>query len=147
MTDDERETHLPAPSLWPIGFAIGVACVLVGLVVSVPAQIVGAINALVFGFQWVRDTAVPATPVISAPAGSAATSNASSLVISGSCVTGNSVNLAGSSTASATCASSAFSFTVNKSSDASPVWWLGKIRGCGGFPGSLRDARSGWRPG
>ena len=24
MTDDERETqHLPTPSLWPIGFAIG----------------------------------------------------------------------------------------------------------------------------
>ena len=27
-------SHLPAPSLWPIGFAIGVACLLVGLVVS-----------------------------------------------------------------------------------------------------------------
>ena len=41
MTDDERETqHLPTPSLWPIGFAIGVACILVGLVVSVPALIV-----------------------------------------------------------------------------------------------------------
>ena len=25
-----RHTHLPAPSLWPIGFAIGVACILVG---------------------------------------------------------------------------------------------------------------------
>ena len=65
MTDDERETHLPAPSLWPIGFAIGVACVLVGLVVSVPALIVGAIIALVFGFLWVRDLLV-AHPVTSA---------------------------------------------------------------------------------
>ena len=66
VTDDERETqHLPAPSLWPIGFAIGVACILVGLVVSVPALIVGAIIALVFGFLWVRDLFVQ-HPVTSA---------------------------------------------------------------------------------
>ena len=50
-----RQQHVPAPSLWPIGFAIGVACILVGLVVSVPALIVGALIALVFGFLWVRD--------------------------------------------------------------------------------------------
>ena len=56
MSDDQHDTpHTPAPSLWPIGFAIGVACVLVGLVVSVPALIVGALIALVFGFLWVRD--------------------------------------------------------------------------------------------
>ena len=56
MSEPERDTpHVPAPSLWPIGFAIGVACVLVGLVVSVPALIVGALITLVFGFLWVRD--------------------------------------------------------------------------------------------
>ena len=56
MSEEERDTqHLPAPSLWPIGFAIGVACILVVLVVSVPALIVGAAIALVFGFLWVRD--------------------------------------------------------------------------------------------
>jgi len=66
VTDDERETqHLPAPSLWPIGFALGVACILVGLVISVPALIVGAIIALVFGFLWVRDLFVQ-HPVTSA---------------------------------------------------------------------------------
>ena len=74
MTDDERETqHLPTPSLWPIGFAIGVACILVGLVVSVPELIVGAIIALVFGFLWVRDLFVQhpvtsATDMAAAPA-------------------------------------------------------------------------------
>jgi Rieske Fe-S protein len=53
---DERDTHeLPTPSLWPIGFAIGVACVLVGLVVSVPVLIVGAAIAIVFGILWIRD--------------------------------------------------------------------------------------------
>ena len=31
---DNETPHLPPPSLWPIGFAIGVACLLVGLVVS-----------------------------------------------------------------------------------------------------------------
>ena len=61
---DGQDTHqVPTPSLWPIGFAIGIACVLVGLVVSVPVLIVGALIALVFGFLWVRDlfTAHPVT--------------------------------------------------------------------------------------
>ena len=53
---DGQDTHqVPTPSLWPIGFAIGIACVLVGLVVSVPVLVVGALIALVFGFLWVRD--------------------------------------------------------------------------------------------
>jgi hypothetical protein len=30
----DEKPHLPPPSLWPVGFAIGIACVLVGLVVS-----------------------------------------------------------------------------------------------------------------
>ena len=33
--------ELPRPTLWPVGFAIGVACILVGLVVSWPAVGVG----------------------------------------------------------------------------------------------------------
>ena len=69
MSEEERDTqHLPAPSLWPIGFAIGVACVLVGLVVSVAALIVGAVIALVFGFLWVRDL-MGAHPVTAATPG------------------------------------------------------------------------------
>src|SRR5262249_39821996 len=35
--------------------AVGIACVLVGLVVSWPAVAVGGAIALVFGFLWVRD--------------------------------------------------------------------------------------------
>ena len=65
---DERDTHqVPTPSLWPIGFAIGVACVLVGLVVSVPVLVVGAIFALVFGFLWVRDLFVSHPVTAAAP--------------------------------------------------------------------------------
>jgi Rieske Fe-S protein len=45
--------------MWPIGFAIGVACVLVGLVVSTIVAIVGAVIAVIFGFLWVRDVTRP----------------------------------------------------------------------------------------
>jgi Rieske Fe-S protein len=47
--------HTPGPSLWPIGFAVGIACILVGLVISWPVAAVGAAIALVFGFLWIRD--------------------------------------------------------------------------------------------
>ena len=49
--------HVPGPSLWPVGFAIGVVVLLVGLIVSWYIAVVGAILALVFGFLWVRDLA------------------------------------------------------------------------------------------
>ena len=47
--------HLPPPTLWPVGFAIGIACILIGLVVSWPAVAVGGAIAIVFGFLWARD--------------------------------------------------------------------------------------------
>ncbi len=49
------EPHLPRPTIWPFGFAAGVAVLLVGLVVSWPIVAVGAAVAVVFGFLWVRD--------------------------------------------------------------------------------------------
>jgi menaquinol-cytochrome c reductase iron-sulfur subunit len=53
-TGDDK-AHLPSPTLWPIGFAIGIVCVLVGLIVSWPAVAVGGAIVLLFGFLWVRD--------------------------------------------------------------------------------------------
>ena len=47
--------HVPGPSLWPIGFAIGVACLLVGLVISWIVAAIGAALAVVFGVLWARD--------------------------------------------------------------------------------------------
>jgi menaquinol-cytochrome c reductase iron-sulfur subunit len=38
-----------------VGFAVGIVCILVGLIVSWPAVAVGAALTLVFGFLWVRD--------------------------------------------------------------------------------------------
>jgi Rieske Fe-S protein len=55
--------HVP-PSVWPIGFAVGVACLLVGLIVN-PKLIapIGAVLVVVFGFLWIRDV----TRGVSAP--------------------------------------------------------------------------------
>jgi Rieske Fe-S protein len=47
--------HLPGPSLWPIGFAVGVACLLLGLVLSWVVAAVGAAVAVVFGLLWARE--------------------------------------------------------------------------------------------
>ena len=33
----DEHPHTPGPSIWPVGFAVGIACVLAGLVVSRPA--------------------------------------------------------------------------------------------------------------
>jgi menaquinol-cytochrome c reductase iron-sulfur subunit len=62
----QPNTQPSAPSLWPIGFAIGLACVLVGLVVSTPAVVVGIVIAVVCGALWIRDAArgVSTTPAL-----------------------------------------------------------------------------------
>lgn len=50
------EAHLPPPTVYPIGFAIGIVVILVGLVIN-PQLIssIGAVIALVFGFLWARE--------------------------------------------------------------------------------------------
>ena len=58
MTEHDQP-HLPPPSLWPIGFAVGVACALAGLLLSWAVAAVGALIAIVFGFLWVRDLTKP----------------------------------------------------------------------------------------
>jgi Rieske Fe-S protein len=47
--------HVPGPSLWPIGFAIGVACLLLGLVISWIVAVIGAVLAVLFGLLWARE--------------------------------------------------------------------------------------------
>jgi Rieske Fe-S protein len=51
-----EEVHLPPPTLWPVGFAIGIVVVLVGLVIN-PELIssIGGVITIVFGFLWARD--------------------------------------------------------------------------------------------
>ena len=56
MSDHGPDTpHVPGPSLWPIAFAVGVACLLLGLVLSWIVAAVGAVIAVVFGFLWARE--------------------------------------------------------------------------------------------
>jgi Rieske Fe-S protein len=59
MSEQENlhdEPHLPPPTLWPIGFAIGIAVLLVGLIIN-PLWIstIGGAITLVFGILWARD--------------------------------------------------------------------------------------------
>jgi menaquinol-cytochrome c reductase iron-sulfur subunit len=69
VTDNPDDIpQAPGHSLWPIGFAIGVAVLLVGLVISVAAIVLGAALAIVFGLLWIRDTSRAHGPVDSAPA-------------------------------------------------------------------------------
>jgi Rieske Fe-S protein len=75
----DDKPQLPPSTVWPVGFAVGVACILVGLIVSWPAVAVGGAIALVFGFLWVRDLSrgstahaePPPPPAPAAPAGPA----------------------------------------------------------------------------
>ncbi len=56
--DPRRKTpHVPGPSLWPVGFAIGVAVALLGLVVRWQIIALGIVIALIFGILWIRDAA------------------------------------------------------------------------------------------
>jgi len=54
-TNGPDSPHTPGPSLWPIGFAIGIAFLLVGLVVSWIIALIGGILAVVFGLLWAGD--------------------------------------------------------------------------------------------
>ncbi len=55
MQPPEDHPHVPGPSLWPVGFAVGVVVFMVGIVISWWIAGLGAIVALAFAFLWVRD--------------------------------------------------------------------------------------------
>jgi Rieske Fe-S protein len=56
VSDSGHHTHVPGPSLWPIAFAVGIACLLLGLVLdSMVIAGIGLVIAVVFGILWARD--------------------------------------------------------------------------------------------
>jgi menaquinol-cytochrome c reductase iron-sulfur subunit len=57
----EEHGHAPSPSLWPVGFAVGVAVLLTGLVIDWLIVAIGGAIALLFGFLWLRDMTGPGT--------------------------------------------------------------------------------------
>ena len=56
LEPSREHPHVPGPSLWPVGLAVGVVVLLVGFVVSRGrSSSVGALITIVFGFLWIRD--------------------------------------------------------------------------------------------
>jgi menaquinol-cytochrome c reductase iron-sulfur subunit len=55
----DESPHTPAPTLWPVGFAVGIACIFVGLIVGPIVIVVGAVLTALFGLLWVRDVTTP----------------------------------------------------------------------------------------
>jgi Rieske Fe-S protein len=54
-TQHGDEPHQPSPTVWPIGFAIGIAVLLVGLIVNpLWLSTIGGAIAIVFGVLWAR---------------------------------------------------------------------------------------------
>lgn len=51
--------HVPAPTLWPVGFAVGIAVLLVGVVLGWLIVAVGAAITAIFGFLWIREVTSP----------------------------------------------------------------------------------------
>jgi quinol---cytochrome c reductase iron-sulfur subunit, bacillus type len=51
--------HAPAPTLWPVGFAVGIAVLLVGVVLGWLIVAIGAAIAALFGFLWIREVTRP----------------------------------------------------------------------------------------
>jgi menaquinol-cytochrome c reductase iron-sulfur subunit len=47
--------HEPTPTIWPVGFAIGIACIFIGLILNWVVVAVGAVLAAIFGFLWIRE--------------------------------------------------------------------------------------------
>ncbi len=70
-------------------------------------------------FAWTRDSAVPATPIITTPAISPHYSKIASLVIEGTCTNDLEVIVTGATNQSVVCSASTFSFPVTLSSETS----------------------------
>jgi Rieske Fe-S protein len=62
----DEHPHVPGPSIWPAGFAVGIVVLLVGLIISWFIVGIGALLMLAFGFLWVRDLTA-GTPLAHAP--------------------------------------------------------------------------------
>lgn len=57
MTQSREHPRVPRPSLWPVGFALGVVVFLLGFVISPWIVGLGAVVALSFGLLWGRESA------------------------------------------------------------------------------------------
>jgi len=47
--------HEPTPTIWPVGFAVGIACIFLGLILSKFIVALGAVLTAIFGVLWAWD--------------------------------------------------------------------------------------------
>jgi quinol---cytochrome c reductase iron-sulfur subunit, bacillus type len=73
VSSHDDKPHTPASTIWPVGFAIGIACVLVGLVVNWWIALVGAAFVVLFAFLWVYDLTRGMRVPVAAPSAGAET--------------------------------------------------------------------------
>lgn len=57
--EGQGTSHEPTPTIWPVGFAVGIACIFVGLIISKIVLVVGVVIAAIFGVLWIRDATRP----------------------------------------------------------------------------------------
>lgn len=74
-------------------------------------------NSATASVTWIRDTAAPIAPTINTPFSSPWSSSTSSVLITGTCISGNTVSISGASTSTTTCSNNSYSITVNSSND------------------------------
>jgi Rieske Fe-S protein len=55
LEPSREDHHAPGPSLWPVGFAVGVVVLLVGFVVSWAIVAIGIFVTVFFSFLWLRE--------------------------------------------------------------------------------------------
>lgn len=67
--------------------------------------------------QWIRSSVPPAPPVITVPATASVTNNLSAQTLSGTCSTGDTVEISGAYSGNVTCAGGVFSFSLSNSTD------------------------------
>jgi quinol---cytochrome c reductase iron-sulfur subunit, bacillus type len=51
---EDAEAHLPSPTIWPFAFAGAVALILLGLIITPWATVIGVVLAVIFAFLWIR---------------------------------------------------------------------------------------------
>jgi len=57
--EGQGTSHEPTPTIWPVGFAVGIACIFVGLIISKIVLVVGVVITAIFGLLWIRDATKP----------------------------------------------------------------------------------------
>jgi Rieske Fe-S protein len=55
LEPSREHPHVPGPSLWPVGLAVGLVVLLVGFVVATPVVVVGAVITAIFAALWIRE--------------------------------------------------------------------------------------------